>query len=91
MDDTTANCRRIAAACRVCNKETDLLQSLYHAVDRNGYPIYAGKCCACGGLNTIYTIPGMKVAFVQSFAETPADLRRMMEKAVNRFGFDEGA
>lgn len=88
--DSLANCRRISASCRVCKQASELLQSLYHAVDREGNPIYAAKCCSCGGLNTVCPLPGTGHAVVQSFAEIPADLRQMMEKAVQRFGFDEG-
>jgi hypothetical protein len=85
-----ANCRRIKAACRVCGQPGEVLQSQYHVADRSGNPIYAGKCCACGGLNIVAPMPSSDLAIVQSFEETDADLRRTMERWVERFGFDEG-
>jgi hypothetical protein len=88
--DPTANCRRIPARCRVCGEDVDLLQALYHAVDRNGDPIYPAKCCGCGGMNIIVPLGTTGSAIVSSFDEIPTELRDMMQKSVDRFGFDEG-
>ncbi|RNC67439.1 MAG: hypothetical protein ED859_14500 [Desulfuromonadales bacterium] len=86
----TANCRRIPSRCRVCNRDIELLQAFYYAVDRNGEPIYPAKCCSCGGLNVIVPLGNTGSAIVSSFEEIPTKLREMMQKGVDRFGFDEG-
>lgn len=86
-----ANCRRISAHCRVCHQDGELLEAVYHAVDRNGDPIYPAKCCRCGGFNIICPLPGTKSAVVSSLDEIPPELAQMIRRGIERFGFVEGA
>ncbi len=85
-----ANCGRIPGHCRVCRQDGELLQAVYHALDREGNPIYPAKCCRCGGYNIIYPLPGTKHAVISSLAEIPADLAKMIQRGIDRFGFIEG-